>query len=279
MRRLVTNVISNTVLILLCMSSMEAANTARNSVPSDSITVTQARSAVISGLKAVHSYHLAVDPNSFRFTLDSIEFDGTIAGKRSEHFQVDLKSLPPLLPRRRWDGGYLVKDEAGGDRGIPRPLNQIIFWGKDRAADAALLAASLNRLRTLATSRQAAGSEFPQQAAAWRAMATKPPIPEAVRLQRLLAEDALKKKQPEEALDHYENGLLAYPTWPQGWFNAALIAAELGRYADAAEKMRAYLELVPDSQDAQSARDQIAIWQYKASQAVPAANPTTPRTH
>ena len=114
--------------------------------------------------------------------------------------------------------------------------------------------------------RQVARSEFPQQAAAWRAMATKPPIPEGVRLQRLLAEDALKKNQPEDALDHYENGLLAYPTWPQGWFNAALIAAELGRYADAVEKMQAYLELMPEAQDAQSARDQIAIWQYKAKQ-------------
>jgi hypothetical protein len=280
MKRYFINVATFTFLVLLFMSLMEAANTTKkSSPPSDSMTVMQARSAVVAGLKAVHSYHLAVDPNSFRFTFDSVEFDATIAGRGSEHFKVDLKSLPPVIPKRRWDGGYLVKDEAGGDRDIPRPLNQIIFWGKDRAADAALLAAGLNSLRGLAMGRQAAQSGFTQQAAAWRAMATKPPIPEAVRLHRLLAEDALKKNQPEEALDHYENGLLAYPTWPQGWFNAALIAAELGRYADAVEKMRAYLELVPDAQDAQSARDQIAIWQYKAGQPVPAANPNTPRTH
>ena len=183
-----------TFLVLLFMSPMEAADTSKkSSLSSDSMTVLQARSAVVAGLKAVHSYHLAVDPNSFRFTLDSVEFDGTIAGKGREHFKVDLKSFPPVLPRRRWDGSYLVKDEAGGDRDIPRPLNQIIFWGKDRAADAALLAAGLNRLRGIAMGRQVARSEFPQQAAAWRAMATKPPLPEGARLQRLLAEDALKK--------------------------------------------------------------------------------------
>jgi hypothetical protein len=57
--------------------------------------------------------------------------------------------------------------------------------------------------------------------------------------------------------------------WPQGWFNAAVVAASLGYYADAAEHMQSYLELMPDAPDAQSARDQIAMWQYKAKQPQP----------
>ena len=83
----------------------------------------------------------------------------------------------------------------------------------------------------------------------------------------MLAEDAVKAKNPEEALAHYELGLEAYPTWPQGYFNAALIAAELGYFQQAVEHMQAYLELLPDAPDAQAARDQIAIWREKAGTA------------
>lgn len=116
---------------------------------------------------------------------------------------------------------------------------------------------------------------FTLQAATWRALPTKPPIPEEVRAQRLLAENAVKEKQLPKALTHYETGLELYPTWPQGCFNAALIAAELGKYADAVEHMQAYLELVPDAPDGQSARDQIIIWRDKAGQLFPGAKPRT----
>jgi tetratricopeptide (TPR) repeat protein len=125
-------------------------------------------------------------------------------------------------------------------------------------------AAALNSLHASAVNSQAASVDFHQQAAAWRALNPKPPIPEEVREQRLLAKDAVKNNKPGEALDFYEAGLELYATWPQGRFNAALIAAELGLHADAVEHMQAYLELVPDAPDAQSARDQIVIWRHKA---------------
>jgi regulator of sirC expression with transglutaminase-like and TPR domain len=112
--------------------------------------------------------------------------------------------------------------------------------------------------------KQAAWREFPQRAAAWRALPSKPPLPEEVREKRLLAEDAVKHHKPEEALDYYEAGLDLYPTWPQGHFNAALTAGELGYYTEATEHMQTYLELVPNAPDAQSARDQILIWRDKA---------------
>lgn len=91
----------------------------------------------------------------------------------------------------------------------------------------------------------------------------KPSVPEAVREQRLLAENAVKEKKLSEALDYYEAGLALYPTWPQGYFNAALIAAETGAYEEALECMRAYLELLPEAGDAQAARDQMVIGRSK----------------
>ena len=92
------------------------------------------------------------------------------------------------------------------------------------------------------------------------------PIPEEVRVQRMMAEDSFKANKPDEALHYYETGILLYPTWPEGNFNAALIAGDLGYYAAAIEHMQAYLDLVPDAADAQAARDKILIWQTKAKE-------------
>jgi tetratricopeptide (TPR) repeat protein len=133
------------------------------------------------------------------------------------------------------------------------------------------LAKALNRLREMAGEQGMALRNFSQAAAEWRALPTKPPIPEEVRAQRLLAETALKEQQAGKALSHYETGVEFYPVWPEGRFNAALIAAELKFYSEAVEQMRAYLELTPDSPDAQSARDQIVIWQDKATQSAAAS--------
>jgi len=85
-------------------------------------------------------------------------------------------------------------------------------------------------------------------------------------VQRLMAEDAFKANKPDEALHYYETGVLLYPTWPEGNFNAALIAGDLGYYDAAMEHMQAYLELVPEAADAQAARDKILIWQTKAKE-------------
>ena len=56
------------------------------------------------------------------------------------------------------------------------------------------------------------------------------------------------------------------PLWPEDYFNAALIAASVGVYAQAAEHMQCYLELLPNAPDAQAARDQIGMWQIKAKE-------------
>lgn len=227
----------------------------------DSMSIWQARRALVASIVAAHPGSLTVDPNSFRFTRDSFEFDGELR-KNRERFKVDLKTLGPVIAKRGFSPVYRVKDEAGRD--LPSPLNHLEYWGNGhRAADAQSLADALNRLRSFVRATDTLRT-FPQQAAAWRALASKPPVPEEVRVQRLLAENAVKEKKPEEALSHYETGLELYPTWPQGYFNAALINAELGAYAEAIEYMQAYLELVPDAPDAQAARDQIVIWKYKA---------------
>ena len=142
---------------------------------------------------------------------------------------------------------------------MPRGCVDDCLTGVNRYIDA------FNRLRTYARDADSPLRTFPQRAVAWRALAAKPPIPEEVTVQRLMAEDAIKENKPYEALNYYGLGIQLYPTWPEGNFNAALIAGDLKYYAEAIEHMQAYLELMPGASDAQAAREKIMVWQVKAA--------------
>jgi hypothetical protein len=120
--------------------------------------------------------------------------------------------------------------------------------------------------RSLPSVQIVAWREFQPKAAAWRALPSKPAVSDAVRQQRLLAENAFKQQQFSEAAAAYEAGLEINPLWPEGHFNAAMIYAELKQYDDAAWHMRCYLELMPNAQDAVEARDQMLLWQGLAQQ-------------
>ncbi len=222
------------------------------------MTLWQARKMVVTGFQTC-SLGIVGDPGSFRFSFDSFEFDARSRwGKDFQHYKVDMKSLPQVSVKRGF-GVYKLKDEAGKDF----PVNHLAWQCQEPAES---VAKAINHLRNMAGEQGLALRNLPQAAAAWRALSPKPELPEEVRAQRLLAETAFKEGKLGKALYHYENGVELYPVWPEGRFNAALMAAELKFYSEAVEHMRAYLELVPDSPDAPSARDQIVIWQDKATE-------------
>jgi tetratricopeptide (TPR) repeat protein len=109
-------------------------------------------------------------------------------------------------------------------------------------------------------------SSFQKAASDWRVLTVKPELPEEARKQRVLAESYLREKDFNGAIQHYELGVKACSTWPEGWFNLALLYGETGEFALAADRMKHYLELMPNSPDAPAARDKIVIWEDKASQ-------------
>ena len=113
-------------------------------------------------------------------------------------------------------------------------------------------------------------ANFQQKADAWRAFATKPEVSEEVYKDRLLAEDALKSRDLSGAATHYEAGVASDPTWAQGWYNVALVYAELNDYLDAADCMKRYIILLPNAPDARAAKDNIILWEAKASSAAQA---------
>ena len=269
------------VLVFLLIPGVKASGqTQYSQLPPDEISFRQARRAIVSASENALAYHetpfynhcFVVNSSSIVLTLDSIEFDAmsneTTKKSGIKHFSINLKDINKVTSRCS-DIGCGLATESGTVYTI-QDKEAVRYTLRLEVMRAAWFAAALNTLHAYAISHPNDTGDFHQQAAEWRALTAKPPQPEEVRVRRLLAEDAVKNHKPEEALNEYEIGLQSYPTWPEGHFNAALIAAELNDFADAVDHMQSYLELVPNAPDAQSARDQITIWQHKAGQQKPA---------
>ena len=128
---------------------------------------------------------------------------------------------------------------------------------------AGLIYLAKDAVQKLDASAQAALDRFTPKAEAWRTLTEKPKMPESAYSHKVLAENAYKEKDLGKALSEYELALRDFPTWPEGQFNAALIAAELGHYRIAVHFMQEYLLLEPDAPDAQAAKDKVIIWRDK----------------
>lgn len=158
-------------------------------------------------------------------------------------------------PKILYSVTYLSKSE-------PTVAGSNAFYWSDESA-AQHFADAFNRL-LYASSQNEEFVTFRASAAAWRENSVKPPLGPDGERERILAENAIKEKNLESAVAHYESALAAQPMWPAGWFNLALIYSEQNNYVDATDRMKHYLELVPDAPDAVSAREQIVIWEDKA---------------
>jgi tetratricopeptide (TPR) repeat protein len=123
-----------------------------------------------------------------------------------------------------------------------------------------LSAAARNEFEAKATLEFA---QFQVAAKSWRETAVKPPMPDAAHDHQVLAEYAFKEKDTDKAINEYTAALGIYPYWPEGQFNLATLAGEKKLYAVAVFHMKEYLELVPDSPDAQAAKDSVIIWRDK----------------
>ena len=99
----------------------------------------------------------------------------------------------------------------------------------------------------------------------WQAGEPKP-MSDTARLCKVKAEDAFKRKDFAAATDAYVEGLGLYPMWPEGHYNAALLAAEIEDFEVAAKHMRRYLALPPDAKDAPAAKDKYLLWRHRAKE-------------
>jgi tetratricopeptide (TPR) repeat protein len=113
--------------------------------------------------------------------------------------------------------------------------------------------------------REAALRQFSTQAKIWREALPKPVMPESAREHQVLAEYAFKQRETQKAIHEYQAAVTEFPTWPEGQFNLATLAGEQRDYDTACLHMSEYLELAPDSTDAQAAKDSIIIWKDRLS--------------
>jgi hypothetical protein len=108
--------------------------------------------------------------------------------------------------------------------------------------------------------------EFKPKAAAWRQLAVKPEMPEEAHRHQVLAENAFQAKNVGKAISEYEAALRVFPYWPEGNYNLAMLAGEIGGrpgYDIAIFHMKSYLELMPDAPDARAAKDSVIVWEDK----------------
>jgi tetratricopeptide (TPR) repeat protein len=144
-----------------------------------------------------------------------------------------------------------------------------IWWEQPSDANncARALAVLIHKAKAGSARVQSADSDFEafkEAAKAWRALGSKPQLPDECDKYRVLAENAAREKKFGDAVDFFEKGLHVEPLWPAGQFNAAMIYGQLEDYSSAAHHMNRYLELVPDAPDAKACRERLIIWEYKA---------------
>ncbi len=103
---------------------------------------------------------------------------------------------------------------------------------------------------------------FQSQAARYRTLKVKPPVPEEQR--RLIVQANLLSQQKDYngAIDLYNKVLDVNPvTYPAAYSNMALLCAQTGRFRSAISFMEQYLFLAPDAPDARKAQDAIYEWE------------------
>jgi hypothetical protein len=203
-----------------------------------------------------------------------------LKGKREREVSLDYKDLSAVERFEKDAIGF--KFPTRKDYGVTIEfLSLSTFWGNAKGEVDDRLLQALNKFVSEAhtgypydchkplTSAEAAKvlADFQQKTAAWRAMNPKPAVSDEVTKKRMLAEDAIEQKNIGAAQTYYRMGVTLDPTWAPGWFNGALISAELKDYAAAALNMKHYLILLPDAPDAAAAKEKVLLWEAKAEQA------------
>lgn len=106
---------------------------------------------------------------------------------------------------------------------------------------------------------------FTKAAEAYRAANPKPPLSPEADKERILAENAARERNLDLAADHYLAALEIQPAWPTGWYNLATVYSDQKDYAEAAVAMKHCIELTPDTPEANTAREQLLVWEDKAN--------------
>ncbi|MEA4840434.1 MAG: tetratricopeptide repeat protein [Bacteroidales bacterium] len=105
------------------------------------------------------------------------------------------------------------------------------------------------------------GKQFDSLAVQYRALKVKPAISEEERRYIVQANAMVQSKNYNRAIELYEKAIAMNPTNPMVYNNEALLLALVGQYDSAINRMKKYLMLVPEAEDARAAQDKIYEWE------------------
>jgi hypothetical protein len=186
------------------------------------------------------------------------------------HFGIALARVSSIRSGIIRDGYYTAQWQDYAHDGWE--YMNFMSKGRAEAFAAALQFLAANAREEVQAQQEASFRQFEPQAKAWRDASVKPAMPEAAHEHQVLAEYAFKEKDTDKAVNEYTAALEIYPCWPEGQFNLATLAGEKKLFAVAVFHMKEYLELVPESPDAQAAKDSIIIWKDKLQTSAVTAN-------
>ncbi|MFA6284062.1 MAG: tetratricopeptide repeat protein [Desulfurivibrionaceae bacterium] len=129
-----------------------------------------------------------------------------------------------------------------------------------KAADALLF--MQNEEKKADEERNARLTRFAPVAAQYRALKVKPAMSEEQRRVVVQANALNDRKEYAKAISLYQKAIEVDPvSYPQAYFNLALLSAQVQRFKPAIAYMKQYLLLAPDAKDARAAQDKIYEWE------------------
>jgi len=242
------------------------------------MTVIQARDNLVMALRNMRSYHYSI--GDVTITREKVYFEAKTE-KASNNYILSFADLGDMsVESGSWIWSH-PNEPSAYVLSNAKPLTigdmRVDFYSESRAfsfVDAVLV---LKKLALTPNTEEADFAAFANEAKAWLLMTPKPTMTDDTLAQKGLAEEAFKRKDYAAALVAYTNAISKYAMWPEGHYNAALLAAEAKDFELASKHMRRYLALAPGANDAAAAKEKFLVWQLKAKQFVYARGKNTPQ--
>ena len=209
---------------------------------------------------------LRIRPDHFSFVDAGVARSDVTASRRDEPYSLRrVFRFAEMGQPRREGSAVLIQGTRNPVLQLPGsgPLAVDWFFFATRA-DAEAFATALREAYAAAQTASYTEQKFAQQALAWRAANSKPSLTASADRHQVLAEAAVRDKNFEEAIEHFEAALETDPTWPSGNFNLALLFEATEDWSEAVRYMRRFLLLEPESREAPAARQKLIIWEERA---------------
>lgn len=229
-----------------------------------------------SGMKGLQELNVRSDeatmdrypyPHTFSARRPELKFKARLGHLELQHGPGADPAAPRAIPYEAMTRLGVVSDY--GFRGVSIDGKWYIWCVRipdsdRREACARALADYLYALKARAELVKQSDSRFQDTLAKYRDPGSRPALSEEARKFKVQAELAVERKRFVDAANGYVMAVRTAPWWAEGYYNLALLKAELTEYEDAIRMMKRFIVLEPQSPLARAAQDQIYRWEALA---------------